>query len=431
MPVTITIDDGPQSSPWLSNAIIPGQLNGNIFSPASGNLLARNRTYDFRVTVSNIGNDATEPPVGTGSVGEFISATKFTGGSTSPNGTSSASLSYSAGFPQLELIASNGRLLNSLPLSSPSNVSIPIPHVYGYSPSGKAFIVVTDNPLGTFNIYIIAAETIGTGTGIRHPGDDIYSTQISSSQGLTQFASIGIGFVPTQEVFYLTWAAQGSTFFQLINFGPNIDKRERESRQVIVSSAQAGQVLFSPSGNIMALIGQPSGISNDILLYKTPKLDLLTWTRRGLPITPLTVRLPYSLKAIKPSGFEAIEVRSGSDTLLIDSPTPARPAIAVYLWVDTSSSIFSTVTAKQYPQGTTGSTQMPSGFIDRIDANSSKTTLIDANWSAILPPIGQHFCAIAEAFTTQGTQPADTRQRTGNTLSLLERQIAQRNLVVV
>jgi hypothetical protein len=39
MPVSLTIDDGPQSAPWVSPAITPGSLNGNRFTPAGGNAL--------------------------------------------------------------------------------------------------------------------------------------------------------------------------------------------------------------------------------------------------------------------------------------------------------------------------------------------------------------------------------------------------------
>jgi hypothetical protein len=429
MPVSITINDGPQSAPWLSNAVIPGQLNGNMFSPASANL-TRNNSYDFQIAVRNTGNEDADGPTRPGATGPFIRALtfdRFTNAPvTSPRGSSSASIDRTAGFPDLQLKDSGGTVIFSLPLSSPLNSSNPVPHLYGYSPNGNVFFLLTESSVGSippsfiFDIYIIAAEAVGT----QRPGTIIHSSQIGSSSAL---AALGIGFVPTEDILYLTWAAQG-TNFQLFNFRPNVP--QRQSNVVVVDPAQAGQVLFSPSGDVMALIGQPQGTANEIQLYKTPILDRLTWTTRGRPAQQLTVQLPYTLTAVKSSGFEAIEIRSGANTVRIDSPTPSRPAVEVYLWVDQSSSVFDVRTARQYPGGRVNMAQA-SGFIDRIAANSSVGLSIDANWLATLPPTGQHFCAIAEAFTTQGTQPGDPRQRSSNSLALSERQIAQRNLVVI
>lgn len=429
MPVTIQIDDGPPASPWLSPAIVPGHLSGNNFSPASGNSLQRGTTYDFKVTVRNTDpNTGTTPPPGSGPVGPFTPAEQMVTGGRSPSGTSHASVSYSAGFPQLELFDAGGQMVWSMPLSS---TNIPRNHVYGYSPSGKIFILVlAPQSGGNYDIYLIAAENIGSGTGQIRPGQQIAQTSVPVTGSATTWASSGLGFVPTRNVLYLNWTdSTGQVTIQLIDLGPNV--AQRQSRGVYTHPLQAGQVLFSPSGDVMALIGQPAALHNQILLYKTPDLAALSWTRRGQSTTQLTVQLPLSLQSIKPNGFEAIRIQSGSNVALIDSPTPALPAVAVYLWVDTSSSAFSTVTAKQYPQGTSGSQQPPSGFIDRIDRNGSEVVIIDANWRATLPPPGEHFCAIAEAFTTPGTLPADPRQRVGATLSLTERQIAQRNLVVM
>lgn len=428
MPVSITIDDGPPASPWLSPTLVPGRLTGNSFTPASGNTLRAGTTYDFKVTVRNTGSEATMAPVGVGPTGPFIAAAGLVAGGNSPTGTSSASVSNSAGFPELQLFNAGGQQVWSMSLASPQNTTIPVPRVFGYSPSGRIFVLVTEIPTGILNIYCVAAETVGTGANQQNAGSVIDLAQISSSQGATQWASAGLGFVPTLDVLYLTWSTVSGTEFQLINLGPNVTQRRNQIDPV--SAAQAGQVLFSPSGDVMALIGQPMALNNDILLYKTPGLSRLPWMRLGMPVPQLQVQLPVSLQAIKPRGFEAIQIQSGSTTRLIDSPTPALPAVAVYLWVDTSSTVFSTVTAKQYPQGTPGSMQAPSAYIDRIAANASVNAVIDANWSATLPPPGQHFCAIAEAFTTPGTLPADPRQRVGTALSLLERQIAQRNLVV-
>lgn len=427
MPVSITIEDGPASSLWLSPAIVPGRLSGNSFIPASGNTLQRNTTYDFKVTVHNTGTEETTPPLGSGPTGPFVEAERMVAGGNSPSGTSSAAVSYSAGFPQLELFDARGQMVWSIPLSS---TNIPRDHVYGYSPSGKVFILVIAQPSGGgYDIYLIAAENIGSGTGQIPPGHQVAQTSITVTVSASQWASWGLGFVPTRDVLCLTWPSSGQTAIQLIDLGPNVT--QRQSNTVYVNPLQAGQVRFTPSGDVMALIGQPASLNNQILLYKTPSLDSLPWTRRGMPTAQLTVQLPISLQSIKPNGFEAIRIQSGSNVALIDSPTPALPAVAVYLWVDTSSSVFSTVTAKQYPQGTSGSQQAPSGFIDRIRDHDSKFVIIDANWRAVPPPPGQHFCAIAEAFTTPGTSPADPRQRVGTTLDLIERQIAQRNLVVV
>lgn len=428
MPVSIAIDDGPQASLWLSPAIIPGRLSGNSFVPASGSRLTPGSVYDFKVTVRNTGNEETTPPVGSGPVGPFAAARPMVVGGTSPTGGSSASVSNSAGFPELQLFDAGGNVVWSYVLGQSQNPSLPRDHVYGYSPSGKAFICVTDDP-GGYNVQAIAAETIGSGTGRKRPGDLLFATQISATGGTGQWASAGLGFVPSRDLLYLAWSSAGNTAIQVIDLGPT--DQPRSSQAIYVHPQQAGQVRFSPSGDVMAVIGQPGNLNNQILLYKTPRLDPLPWTRKGMPTAQLVVQLPISLQSIKPAGFEAIRIQSGTDTALIDSPTPGLPAVAVYLWVDTSSSVFDTVTAKQYPQGTSGSQQAPSGFIDRIAANGTASAVIDANWRASLPPPGLHFCAIAEAFTTAGTLPADPRQRIGTTLSLLERQIAQRNLVVM
>ena len=73
MPVLLKIQDGPTSAPWLSAAVVPGtlQVSTQAFTPA-GASLTKGQSYDFRIEVTNDGNQETTPPAGAGPTGPFV-----------------------------------------------------------------------------------------------------------------------------------------------------------------------------------------------------------------------------------------------------------------------------------------------------------------------------------------------------------------------
>lgn len=421
MPVQIQIDDGPPNAPWLSPNVLPGTLNGNSFTPQQGNL-TRNQRYDFRVRVRNTGNQDTVPPLEPGPTGAFVPAIPLVSGGASPSGTSRAEEQgfFPGGRRQLALLDTNGNQLwdYTLPQSN---------FIYGYSPDGDIFIVIAATTVGVgqqnFDLIFVSTQaSLPPGTN-----PVIYSDQITLSGSSLVSATAGWGFVPNRNNKQFFIAESGQTTINLRAI--NLSTASGSIGTSPTLQVSGGQFLFSPVGDLLAVIGQPN---QQIDFYRTPNLANHTALRRGMFAVDTSIsNLPVRLIQVKPSGFEAIELRFGSEPpRLMDSLTPSLPAVAVYLWVDKSSTVFDTQTARQYPNGTSGSMNPPSAFIDRIPAITTRDAVIDANFLAVTPPSGQHFCAIAEAFTTAGTIPANPRQRRGTSLSLVEDQIAQRNLVV-
>jgi hypothetical protein len=440
MTVLLDIQDGPAGTEWLSPAIIAGSLSatGTSFTPAvlgAGGALTRNRTYDFSVRVHNGGTEDAQPPDQMFTPAPFQSAETLV---TSPLPT----VSGGVGTVYIQRVTGNPDDLFLTTASGDHYLKPLFPvRFVGLSQNGKYIVVQELNqPNRQIDLTVYAAVPIAgvppagsTQIPTLNAGALVYNDTITLAGGGGTLASLGLGMVPGQDMLFMTWTdSAGGLVAQIADLRPGAISR---LTSLPLSAGQVGQYRFSPTGEILAVIGQPGG---QILLFGIPGLQAFPWARRGSlsGVAQVTVagNGVVSLRQMKARGWEAYEISSGGTTQLIDSHIADAPSVQVNLWVDLSNAVFDTTTSKRFPGGMVGEALPPQGFIDRILAGATVPALIDANWLSSLPPAGQHFCAIAEAFTTRTAAPADLRVRTGtalNPLGAAGRQIAQRNLVVM
>jgi hypothetical protein len=425
MPVNLTIKDGPTGAEWLSPAVMGGSLSGNAFTPAPNQVLMVGQSVDFLITVENTGDEDTGAAPAAGPTGPFLAALPLVSGARPPAGSATVIVSPAANGlpPAVQLADARGRTVGQYRAN---------PLAFGFSPSGNTFVVATAasaTPNSGFLIYLESAIAQGSGTARLAAGQFIAQILVSPSGGgsFNAWASSGLGFVPGREMLFTIATGIGGPMVQFVDLGPGVAQAARSFAHAL-GSQQGSQNLFSPSGDLYVPLAQ---IGSPIRLLTVPQMLPHPWRTLGMGVAQLTLRAPYSITQVRPAGFEAIRVQSDSDTVLVDSPSPTPPAVHVHLWVDTSSNVFDDSTARQWPGGITSSMQGPSSVVDRIARKGSVDVDVIANWQAVRPPNGQHFCAIAEAFTVAGTTPGDPKQRNGNALNLANRQIAQRNLVVV
>jgi hypothetical protein len=436
MPVELSVADGPLPTAWLSDSVLAGTVMagmGSGFTPVSP--LAINNSYGFSITVDNLGNEAAEPlaKLRTGSFQPPAIST------TSATSTVTTDTNWSVTEP-LVLKDVGGNVLHQWPAPGGNRSA-----AWGWSTDGRWLLMAYRTlPAVEYTIDILACVPMGVGPTAIAPGARVFSHIVTVGSGNLTLASAGWGFAPQNSdvLCVVSTDSIGQRTMSFYDLRRNLASRQQPFpllQQFLAPTLGAWRV--SPGGDLLAAFGtsevkiweadgSAQGAGKELTFAVNGRMEF------GRPAPGQT---PTFTILTDKGGFGAIGLTNVIDSnnqpiRAIDARQALRCAVQVHVWVSYVSTTLTVQSATHLPGTARGDGHPPSAFIARIGPGSRDTAILNANWRPGLASTAtNHWCAVAEAYTTDQTLPADPRRRTSTTdfQVIAQRQVAQRNLAVI
>lgn len=454
MPINLRISDGSALTPWLSPDIEAGQASPGVFTLTPQ--LTTGQRYDFRLRVHNDGDEDAVPWIESNAAGPFVGPISGVGGlcwplglrtvASAPGGATRAQLVGAGNNYSLTLQNATGSVtIQTLePLLSPSNMDRRVGIVF--SPDG-GFVVLLD--------YTLAAKTVGVRVFTAKPlGALPAGREIVVSGALSVFlihmsfvgtwsnlayAGLHFSFVPGGRSLWLNWNdSLGFLSYAVLELRERPFHSDRVSIAPTSSSRVFGQHLFSPAGDLLALI--PPQTSLSLVLRELPSGTPLNVSYNGNGSGTLTLNnLSGSLSVVDGTAYGGITVSgistglSGMGANAIDPPLRARCAVQMHLWVTTPTGTINENDPSNLKLPLNVATQGASAYVARIPHGQFQEVVVLSRYLApTMTPAADHRCAFAEAYSVTGAQPFQAKQRTGAAFNPLSfTQVGQRNLIIV
>lgn len=456
MDVRFEIMDGPVATPWLSPDIEPGQMQNGSFTIIAAtstiNALQAGHFYDFRVRVHNKGSDDAVPWSNNIATGDFVvPVNSNNNGLAWPLG-SSRTIAQQAGT-RVQLINNTGTFYMELQSATGTRIG-PLGSLlsvnalgqsnqrlgYAYSPSGQRLVEFDFNDLSRG--VGISVYTIPDGTKIIGPNIPaftfIYLTNISFTSMMwsnSEYAGLNFGFSPDESSLLLAYPASIGNRLDILDLREKSLNANRHSISSL-SLQNIGQHLFSPGGDLLALIPANITLGSQVQLYELPSGHPFPVTNNGISssrIDLLNINT-YKITVNNPAAYKGITLvgmRTLSGETQIDPPFRATCAVQVHLWVATPAGTLDETNPGNVKLPTNVNIQGASAYFSRIPHGQSAEVIVVSSYRAPSLGANDHRCAFAEAYSVQDVQPNQPKQRTSpffNPMSF--EQVAQRNFVI-